>query len=554
MQLQPLAAVLDRGRRALGQSRVTTGRVARFAGRGYRALHYLWHLLLWSRISVGRSGVLPIELPRELLLQKGIVVDPPSLAVSGHADAQSFSRGFAEIYTLLFANLQSADLLSPTRHAIPGPAFRGVYLWDSAFIAPIWRWWDIEVAADVVLAVVDLRAGDRLQHVVTEFHQSRYTQPPLIAPAIRCLAEALSKERAQALIAKVYGPLCAYQRWLDANRRLSDGLYAWAHPYESGVENAPRFSNTDESVKRNTAVIGAVDFSSYVVLQLESLAEMAQRLGRDADRAAFTAEADALRGRIEHLLWDERAGSYFDRDGAGAPIRVETIASLLPLWAGVPSTDRARRLVARIMDPNGFGTLMPLPSVARDAPVFEKDMWRGPVWLNTAYAVVLGLLRYGYQREAGEIAYRLCRGVYRVYHGERRIYEFYDPDAHETRALRRKRGNWWKALTLGRGPQREFVGWTGLANNLLLEVLLGLQAGPDRLTACPRLPAVCVGMTLKLDLPEPAVGLVVDMVGRDCFRITVSRGGRSAVVTTGFAHRADLIAALDGEHPCATAI
>ena len=52
--------------RLLRQSRSSTGRVAAFAGRGTRGLHYLWHLLIWSRISAGRSGLLPIELPPEV--------------------------------------------------------------------------------------------------------------------------------------------------------------------------------------------------------------------------------------------------------------------------------------------------------------------------------------------------------------------------------------------------------------------------------------------------------------------------------------------------------
>ncbi|MCF7997245.1 MAG: hypothetical protein K9L88_20825 [Chromatiaceae bacterium] len=488
-------------RHLLRQGRSSTGRVAAFAGRSTRGLHYLWHLLIWSRISAGRSGLLPIELPPEVLRRKGIETPPPHLRVAGHAQATAFERGFAEVYALLFANLQQADLLSLTRHAIPGPAFRGVYLWDSAFIAQIWRWWDAEVAAEVLRAVIDLRDGDRLQHVVTEFHQSRYTQPPLIGWALLEVINALPKDQARSLLETTYEPLRRYQAWLDANRQLADGLYFWAHPYESGVENAPRFSNTDESSLRATRAIAATDFSSYVVLQLDAPAQMARRLDQAAEAAAFDAKAAALRTRIDEQLWDEATGLYFDRDGADKPIRVATIASLMPLWAGVPDQTRATRLVRQLTDPERFGTRMPLPSVARNEPSFEKDMWRGPVWINTAYAVVQGLLRYDRPHEAGEFAFRLCQGVYEVFERERRLYEFYDPDVPQTHALRRKHGNWWKALTLGRGPQRDFVGWTGLVNNLVLEVLLGLELGPNQRSLCPRLPPACRGMWLEVDLP-----------------------------------------------------
>jgi hypothetical protein len=273
-QPAPADSTVPAWRRRLARLRRSTDWIRRpqVVGRWYRGFSYVWHLLVWSRISAGRRGALPIELPERMLRQKGILLPPPHLDAAGHPDARAVSDGFAEVYALLFANLQRPDLLSSTRHAIPGPAFRGVYLWDSAFIAQIWAAWDTAVAADVLRAVVELRDGDRLQHVVTEFHESPYTQPPLIAWSLARLAEQLHDDAAEALIRPLYRPLCDYQRWLEAHRRFASGLYFWAHPYESGVENAPRFSNTDESVLRNTTTLSAVDLSSYVVLQLEALA------------------------------------------------------------------------------------------------------------------------------------------------------------------------------------------------------------------------------------------------------------------------------------------
>jgi hypothetical protein len=184
-------------------------------------------------------------------------------------------------------------------------------------------------------------------------------------------------------------------------------------------------------------------------------------------------------------------------------------------------------------------------------------MWRGPVWLNTAYGVIQGLLRYGYDREAGELAWRLCTGVYRVSAHERRIYEFYDPDQHHTRHLKRKRGNLWKALTLGTGPQSDFVGWSGLANNLLLEVLLGLEAGPRRLTLRPRLPPAAVGLRLLLRLPQPAVELALQVTSVDGVKGRVSHAERTAGFTVAFGQRLDLLAVLhgatEGTPPCVSA-
>ncbi|WP_157633686.1 MGH1-like glycoside hydrolase domain-containing protein [Thioflavicoccus mobilis] len=546
---------MQRLRQVLGRLRQRTDRATAFVGRYYRALRYVWSLIVWSRISAGRAGLLPIELPSEVLAHKGIDCAPPRLTVSGGDGAEQLGRGFAEVYATLFANLQPADLLSQYRHAIPGPAFRGVYLWDSAFIAQVWKWWDRQVAQEVLLAVLELRDGDRLQHVVTELFQSRFTQPPLLAWSALAVADTLEPKAADALLRQVYGPLAAYQAWLDDQRRLENGLYFWAHPYESGVENAPRFSNADESRLRNTTRLGAPDLTTYVILQREALATMARRLGRRGEAQRHTAAARSLRERLNRLAWSERDGLYYDVDGAGMHVRVATIASLLPLWAGVPDPVQARRMLTRIMDSAHFATLIPLPSVDRAEHAFEKDMWRGPVWVNTAYGILLGLLRYGFEREAGELAHRLCLGVYRVFAAERQIYEFYDPDAWHTRDLRRKRGNWWKTLTLGRGPQRDFVGWSGLVNNLILEVLLGLVPGRESLSICPRLPPACIGTTYRLDLPAPGGRLELSVTAADRFEGTWRDARGTVSFSTRFAERVHLATAgrSTGEPRCVSA-
>jgi glycogen debranching enzyme len=179
----------------------------------------------------------------------------------------------------------------------------------------------------------------------------------------------------------------------------------------------------------------------------------------------------------------------------------------MPLWAGVPDEARARRLADHVLDPAAFNTLTPLPSVALNDPNFELDMWRGPVWVNTAYAVIEGLRRYGFHAAAADLAFRLCDGVFRTFGHNRRFYEFYDPSAHTVANLRRKRGNRWKAMTLGKTPVIDFVGWTGLVNTIVLEALMGLHLSSRGPAMKPRFPARAEGLELSLTLPIWDVGV-----------------------------------------------
>jgi len=488
--------LIEYGRKAAFGIRHNSRRVGHLSARFNRGLAYAWDLLVWSRVEAARAGMISLELPAAMLERKQVHTPPPHLLqVPEHAT--HFQEGYAAVHALLFANLQSPDILSCHRYAHPGPAFRGVYLWDSAFIAQIWKHWDSAAAAEILQAVIALRDGDRLQHVVADFVQSAYTQPPLIAWSL-----ARIPDLDPSLLKTLYPALKAYNGWLHRERQLPNHLFAWRHPYESGIDNAPRFSNRDESRFRETRTLGAPDFSSYVVLQLEALSELARRLGRAGEAEEYVAEAEQIRAAIQRELWHEADGLYYDRDiETGEFVRSRTIASLLPLWAGVPDARMAERLLTTIMDPGKFGGLMPLPSVALDDEAFSRDMWRGPVWMNVAYGVLLGMRRYGFDQEAGQLAWRLCDGVFRVFEAERQIYEFYDPTAHSTKALDRKKGNRWKALTLGTGPQREFVGWSGLVNSMIVEFLFGWDVQRPDAPPRPMFPPEAAGCW-RLELPS----------------------------------------------------
>lgn len=488
-------------------------------------LVYAVELVILSKLFARRRSLAPAELTAALLRTKSVRHLPPELAVAGPAGPiERWSRGFAAVHAALFLNLRNPDALSPARYAHPAPSFRGIYLWDSAFIAQIWKWWDPEVAWDVLRSVVELRDGDRLQHYVAEITRSELTQPPLLAWSLEQLAQTVEPERSTAWIAPLYEPLRAYHRWLLAHRRLPNGLFAWAHAYESGVENAPRFSSGDERRLDDTRHLAAPDFCTYMVLHCEALAAMARRLGRRQDAAAYDGEAAALRRAVNQHLWEEAEGLYFDRDvRSGAFVRSHTIASLLPLWAGIPDPARAERLREHILEPAAFNTVIPLPSVALSDAAFERDMWRGPVWLNMAFAVVAGLRRYGFHDAAADLAFRLCEGVYRTFEHTGHLHEFYDPQRHDIVRLHRKRGNRWKRLTLGARPVTDFVGWSGLVNTLVIDVLLGLQRTAAGLTLRPHLPPAAAGLRFALSLPRDGLTIELEVLANGAVR-GASRG------------------------------
>ena len=470
--------------------------------------------------------------------EKEVDSPPPQLTVEDRPGWEHWERGFSAVYDLLLRNLHMPNGFHETRYARPSPRFWGVYLWDSAFISQVWRPWDVQTARSVNRAVLEKAEQGRLQHFVNRFLSSDRTQPPVMTWSVW---KNYQWDRDEEALARAYPQLVAYHEWLFDHRRLDCGLFFWADTYESGMDNSPRFDGQDGSTDVNTRQRAAVDLSAYVVLQSETLGKMARTLGREAQAERFSARADRLSALLDSLLWSDRSGVYFDRIMAtGRLVDTKTVASLAPLFAGVPDSGRARRLRGHVLDSTSFNAQIPIPSVAMDEPAFEKDMWRGPSWVNTSFMVLEGLRRYGFGRAASELAYKLVDGVYRTYENTGDVAEFYDPNRYDFEELHRKEGNFWKWLTLGDSPRPNFVGWSGLVNTIVLEHLVGYHKSARARWIEPSFPARASGLQFTLVLPgeDLAVELRVLDEGRvsgvltardDTTRLRLRRGERMQI-------------------------
>jgi neutral trehalase len=193
-------------------------------------------------------------------------------------------------------------------------------------------------------------------------------------------------------------------------------------------------------------VVRDVLFNSLLVQSNRDLAEIARVLGAESE--LFDTWADRTATGLEAELWDEGEGLYLDYDvRAAAPIRARTAAGLSPLYAGVPSVDRAERLLERLrafeVVLDGVGRVV--ASVSPDDPRFEPALyWRGPVWPMVNWVLQTGLRRYGFADEANEIRSAILE-------------------------LTRQEGFWehYNATT-GRGEGTERISWTAaLALDLL---------------------------------------------------------------------------------------
>ena len=106
---------------------------------------------------------------------------------------------------------------------------------------------------------------------------------------------------------------------------------------------------------------------------------------------------------FDSRFWEENAGPYYDYDvRSGMRILVNTAATYLPLFAGLPSKEQAQRLVEEhLLNPGeyalGGAVNHWVTTTAKDEPAWEtRRYWRGPVWVIMNWFMIEGLTRYGY--------------------------------------------------------------------------------------------------------------------------------------------------------------
>jgi mannosylglycerate hydrolase len=307
----------------------------------------------------------------------------------------------------------------------------------------------------------------RSPHAPKHPQTSGIVQPPVHATAVwQVYRRDRDRDRAERFLRELMPRLVAWHEYLYRERaRGADGLVEIWHPWESGMDNSPlwdvalaRISPAHDAIpayervdldfvdagQRPTDaeydryaylvklyrdrdyepgrirdecpfVIQDVLFNSLLVQANRDLAEIARVLGADPER--FEAWAARTAWGIDAKLWDEAEGSYGDYDvRAGERVRAQTAGAFSPLFAGIPTEDRARqlkkRLTASMVAIDGAGRVV--TSVAPGDVNFDPALyWRGPAWPMINWVVHAGLRRYGFTDEAREIRNALLELVWR---------------------------------------------------------------------------------------------------------------------------------------------
>lgn len=290
---------------------------------------------------------------------------------------------------------------------------------------------------------------------------SGISQPPIIAEAVVRVGEKMTLNDRRSWYREVWPHLITYHQWLYTERDPHhEGLVLQIHPWETGLDDNPAWmSELDDHLlpwwirglqkTKLEFIVGRMRRDTRYVpshqrpTNIEALAlySVQRRLRRKAydinkilDHTLFAIEDLAYNSILiranEHLkqiaktlsvdipedllkcieqspktldeLWDPYTEQYYPRDFVTHRlIKQPTIESLLPLYAGCISKERAALLVKTLENEHMFGPAFPVPSTPLNSPWFDPDRyWQGPSWVNMNWLIIDGLHRYGYSDHA----------------------------------------------------------------------------------------------------------------------------------------------------------
>ena len=301
-----------------------------------------------------------------------------------------------------------------------------------------------------------LRHGDFTS--AEEYARHQNTHKPVIAQHAALLARRRGgAEWLRPHLPKLEAFLTGY---LTRHYHEETGLAYWQTDFAIGVDNDPSV------YYRPAKSTAAIYLNSLLYRELLAYGYLLEELDQLPDSIRWRRRAQDLADSINRHCWDERDGTFYsadlglraierdDRLHSGAPrawssllLRIDNWSSFLPMWAGFASREQAEQMVQRVRDRRtyaanyGIRTLSRLEKMYDLRPSNNPSNWLGPIWGISNYLVFRGLLKYGFDDDARNLAEKTVLLFGRDLETNGCLHEFYHPDSGEP-IMTRNFQNW----------------------------------------------------------------------------------------------------------------
>lgn len=233
--------------------------------------------------------------------------------------------------------------------------------------------------------------------------------------------------------------------------RHESGLFFWLNDVAIGIDNDPCVFYRPEKSS------ASVYLNCLMYKEVLAVSKLAKHLGLEEKAVEYADKANELKACIGENLWDERNGFFYSADLNLRPIvedekmhkgcprnynfllqKIDVWSGFMTMWANIATPEQAERMVKEnylnertFYSAGGVRSLSKAEKMYRVVKSGNPSCWTGPIWGIANYMMFIGLMNYGYEKEAKELAQKTVLMIGKDIERYGKMHEYYDPDTCE---------------------------------------------------------------------------------------------------------------------------
>lgn len=277
-----------------------------------------------------------------------------------------------------------------------------VWSWDHCFNAIALSYKYPELAWDQLMIMFDHQdengaIPDSINDYIVVWN---FCKPPIHGWALKKMLENTDHIDRKRLL-EIYEPLCRWTNWwLNYRDYDNDSIPQYNHGNDSGWDNSTVF------IERPP--IESPDLTAFLVIQMEVLSEVADRLGRKAEAQMWKEKSHTLLDKLlKHSLKDDKLSAF--QSGTHKPISSQSLLLYIPILLAKSLPEKVLENLIKGLKENDMITDYGLATESIKSPYYESDgYWRGPIWAPSTMLIVDGLKESGETSLAKDIVLKFA--------------------------------------------------------------------------------------------------------------------------------------------------
>lgn len=226
-------------------------------------------------------------------------------------------------------------------------------------------------------------------------------KPPIHGWTLRWMMQRSNYINDEKLL-EVYEPLKRWTNWWFHFRDDDqDGICQYNHGNDSGWDNSTVFAKG--------IPVESPDLSAFLIVQMDVLKGIAERLGKIEEAMEWGIRADTTFDKMMEHFWTEK-GFHACLSHTHEIVESESLLLYIPLILGERLPEKHRSiLVGKLLNTNHFQTDFGFATESVNSRHYRDDgYWRGPIWAPSTMLLIDGLSSCGEKEEARKTAEKFC--------------------------------------------------------------------------------------------------------------------------------------------------